>query len=121
MKATFIVAAGMAEPFTFIAQSQLKKLGAEDVVRPQRGRRIPQAMALARASHPDIELAEQQDVGSRLADQGATGIEMMESLHIPVDNTQWNRPRTDDGAAGFKQPQCLHLFHQLAVRLSIWR
>src|SRR5882724_13059733 len=105
MEAALVAAAGIAAPFLFIAQSQFEEFRSEDIVRPQCSRRLPKAMSLIRSSHPDVELAEQQDVGRHFPDQGAAGIEMMESLHIPVGDAQRPGSRTDGGGAGFKQPK----------------
>jgi hypothetical protein len=121
MKAAIVAAAGMAAPFFFIAQPQFEEFRAEDIVRPQRHRRFPEAMALLRASHPDVEFAEQQDVGRHSPDEGAAAIEMMESLYIPVSDPQRPGSRADGTASGFEHSECLHLFHKLAVRLSISR
>src|SRR5262249_25125377 len=88
MEADLVMVSGVAALLHLVTQSQFQEFRAEDVVLLQRRCRLAQAMALARPRHPDVDLAQEQDVGSGSADQGAGSIEMREALGIPVGDPQ---------------------------------
>jgi len=116
VQADLVGHAGAAPLLLFVAQTQLEKLRAEDVAAAERGSRVPEAVALTRARHADVDLAQQDDVGGGAADERAAGIEAMEPLRVPAGDAQRPGPGGRGGSAGFDELQGRRRRKQIAVR-----
>ena len=82
-----IALAGIPAALARIAQAQFDELYAECVACAQPSGEIDHRMAVARAGHPHIDLAEQDNVGTGSFDQLGRRLEILQPLGIPEHDT----------------------------------
>src|SRR5262249_36775285 len=113
-----VAVAGVAPALLCVAETQFEKLSAEDITCAKRCGRIPEAVALAGPRHADVDFAEHDNVGPRFSNGVAAGVEVMETLRVPVGDAKRTLLRDGCFAAGLDELQRLDLGDQLTVYIK---